>query len=250
MDVRGVIADAWRLWKRDSDLLLRIAGAFLFLPTFALHLVVPSPPAFTAESELNEAQQLEMARGFVAWAGANGGWYLLSTLLIYAGLLTILVLYQDAARPDLRAAFARAARLFGRYVLAMIVIGIPVTIGLWSIVLLLPGLYLLGRMFAVGPILVGEAPIGLRGALARSWALTKGNGLVLAGFSALTMLGGGIAAAPFLAIDRSLRAGGADNPLVIAAVDAAAAAMATAALLAMVLLQVAIYRRLAARQGN
>jgi hypothetical protein len=173
-----------------------------------------------------------------------GGWYLLASLLVQFGSLVVLILYLGSDRPDLGAALARGVRLFPRYLPAMILVGLPLGFGQFFVLFLLPGLYLFGRMMVVGPVLVVDSRPGIRRAIARSWALTRGHGLAATGLAGLTVLGGGIAALPFVVIEHSLTAAKLANPVAIALVNAGAAAVTAAAMLALVLFQVALYRRL------
>ena len=54
---------------------------------------------------------------------------------------------------------------------------LPVNFG--ALLLLIPGLYLKGRLLPVGPAFVAERPLGTLAAWRRSFALTRGHGLVL-----------------------------------------------------------------------
>lgn len=245
-DSKAVLTDAWTMWRADRDLLLRVSGFFLFLPQFAMLLLLPAMPPIAVTAEMTEAEQIALAGKIVAWASAYGWWYLAAAMLVQAGALVVLMLY--LRRLDLRAAMGRGLGLFPRYLLAMILVGMPLGLGVLTIVLLLPGLYLLGRLIAVGPALVAEAPLSVVRSLSRSWALTSGHGFVLAGLVSLTIIGGALLAAPFTMIDKALRAS-APNVVAIAMADAAAAAITTAALLAATLVQIAAYRRLVASKG-
>lgn len=247
-DVKGVLTDAWAMWRADRDLLFRILGLFFFLPQFAMLLLLPAMPPLAVTAEMSEADQMALARKIVEWVSAYGGWYVLGALLVQAGSLVVLMLYLRRDRPDLRQALAHGARLFPRYLLAMILVGLPLGLGVLTLVLLVPGFYLLGRLIAVGPALAAEQPLSIVRSLGRSWALTRGHGLVLAGLVSLTIIGGALVAAPFTLIDKSLREA-APNVVAIAMVDAGAAAAAAAALLATILVQIAAYRRLVASKG-
>jgi hypothetical protein len=244
IDLAGVLRDAWAMWRADGDLLLRIAGLFLFLPQFATLLLLPAMPPLAVTAEMSEAAQMALAEKITAWISTYGGWYLLGALIVQAGTLIVLTAYLGRDRPDLRGAIRGAAQLFPRYLLAMILVGLPLGLGVLTLVLLPPGLYVLGRMIALGPILVAERPIGVGRAVARSWAMTRGHGLALAGLVSLTTLGGALLAAPFTLIDKGLRAA-APNAIAITLADAGAAGIAAAALLATALIQIAAYRRLA-----
>ena len=247
-DAKGALADAWAMWRADRDLLLRIAGLFLFLPQFGILLLLPPMPPLAVTEGMDEAAQRELAQQIVAWASSYGGWYVLGALLVQAGTLVVLMLYLERDRPDLGQAMSRSLRLFPRFLLAMIIVGLPIGLGVLTLILLIPGIYLLGRLLAVGPVLVAEAPISVSRSIARSWALTRGHGIALAGLMAITIFGGSVLTAPFTLLDKSLRAA-VPNPVAIAMVDAAAAAVTVAALLATVLIQIAAYRRLVASKG-
>ena len=248
LDVKGVLGDAWAMWRADRDLLLRLTGFFFFLPQFAMLLLLPAMPPLAVTAEMSEAEQLAVAQKVVAWVSANGGWYIAGALLVQAGALVVLMLYLQRDRPELGQAIARGARLFPRYLLAMILIGFPMGLGVLTLVLLVPALYLAGRLIAVGPVLAAEQPTGIVRSLSRSWAMTRGHGLLLAGLASLTIVGGAVLAAPFTLIEKALRAS-APNVVAIAMADAGAAAVTAAALLATVLVQVSAYRRLVRSRG-
>lgn len=266
LNVMGVLRDAWALFRRDADLLVRIASAFLFVPQLALLMIVPPMPEIALTPEMGEAEQRALAQVLAGWIAANGGWYLIATVLVHFGSLVLLSLYLRGDRPDVKAAMQGAVRQFPRFLLAMIITGLPLGIGLYWAVLLVPALYLLGRLMLTGPILADRRGGGRRGggrldggrldggrrgvraAIGRSWRLTNGNGLVLAGLVSLTVIGGVLLGAPFMLMDKALRAD-APNPIVIALADIGGAAAVAAMLLAAILIQVATYRRLAANDG-
>nr|WP_295670361.1 glycerophosphoryl diester phosphodiesterase membrane domain-containing protein [Sphingomonas sp.] len=247
LNVMGVLRDAWRLFRRDKELLLPVAAGFLFVPQLAMLLVVPSMPQIKLTPDMGEAEQRALAQMLANWISANGGWYLLATILVHFGTLVVLSLYLRADRPDLKAAMTGGLRQFPRFLLAMIVVGLPLGIGLFWVLLLIPALYLLGRLMLTGPILVDRRG-SVRAAIRHSWRLTKGNGLVLSGLVSLSVIGGVLLGAPFVMMDQALRAS-APNPLAIAIADIGGAAAVAACLLGAVMVQVAAYRRLAANDG-
>ncbi|RDE05750.1 hypothetical protein DVW87_11145 [Sphingomonas aracearum] len=229
---------------RDRDLLLAVAGVFLFLPLFALNLLVPPMPALVVSEGMTNAEQRLLAETIAQWVLAYGHWYGLAGLFTQFGQLAVLSLYLDRERPATGAALARSIRRLLVFLLASMIVGVPLTLGMWLVVLLIPALFLSGRLMLTGPVIVAERPIGPLQAIARGWRLTRGNGLVLAGMAAIPILGG-LVAAPLLSLDRWLRLEGGGNPVAVTLVDAGAAAVAAAALLATTLIQVAAYRRLA-----
>lgn len=242
IDFTGVLKDAWGLFKRDRDLLLRIAGPFLFLPAFALALVVPDPPMPATEARGDEAQAMVWAQAVTDWAATNGGWYALAYAMSFFGMAAIYALHLDRDRVDIGTALKRCGVILPRYLLAMILVSLPAGAGL--LLYALPGLYILGRTMLTGPVLVSEGPIGAFAAIRRSLSLTRGAGLQLMSLAAFSYLSGWLLGAPFMALDRAMRENGQANPVAIAIVDAGAAAAATASGLATALIAIAVYRRL------
>ena len=246
-----VLNDAWALFRGDSDLLIRIASVFMFIPQLALLLVVPPMPSIVLTADMTETEQRALAQMLADWIAANGGWHLAATILVQFGTLVLLALYLRRDRPDVRTALAGAVARFPRFLLAMIIIGLPLGVGLFATLLLIPALYLVGRLMLTAPILAEAStgtPVGVRAAIARSWQLTKGNGLAVTGLASISVLGGVLLSAPFIMIDRALRAN-APNPVAITMVDIGTAAAVAASLLAAILIQVATYRRLGAKDG-
>lgn len=242
LDATATLGDAWAIVVRERDLLLRVAAPFLFLPAFALALLVPAQPQLASFPGEGEPQMLAYVTALSDWVRVQGGWLLLAYAIGYLGMATIYALHLDRERPDVRAALGRAVRLLPRYVLAMALIAIPAAVGLalW----VLPGLYVLGRAMPTGPVLLAERPISATKAIGRSIALSRGAGLALAWLASLPLLGGWVGSWPLLSLDRWLREGH-GNPVALGIVDAAAAAVAMLAGLATAVIAIAAYRRLA-----
>ena len=243
IDVTTVLRDAWALFRRDRDVLLRLAGPFLFLPAYALVLLVPAPPTPDANAADSQAATQAWLQSVGDWAGAHGGWFLLAYAIGYVGGAAILSLYLDRTRPDVGGALRRALTLAPRFLLAMLVVSFPAGLGL--LLWVIPGLYVMGRTMLVAPALVAERPVAALAAIARGWALGRGSSLALMALSAITYVTGWLASTPFLALDGWLREGGGSGPVPLAIVDAGAAAVATASGLAGTLVALAAYRRLA-----
>ncbi|WP_375429322.1 hypothetical protein [uncultured Sphingomonas sp.] len=240
--IRPVLADAWSLFRRDRDWLLRVAGPFLFLPAFALALLVPSAPvAFLSGAGSSEADALARAARLTGWVRAYGGWHLLANALGLFGAAALQSAYLDGEARDVRAALARAGTLLPRYLIAMLLIALPTGAGLYLWVL--PGLYVMGRTLLVGPVLVAERPVSALGALGRSFALSRGLGMPMMALAATSLLGALLLAQPFAALAPVAGRGA------VAAVAAATglAAAATLGTIAQVLIAVCAYRRLGSR---
>jgi hypothetical protein len=239
--IRPVLADAWALFRRDRDWLLRVAGPFLFLPAFALALLVPTAPVALLSGGTSEAEALARAAKLADWMRAHGGWHLLANGMALFGAAALQSAYLDRHAPDVGAALGRAGGLLPRYLLAMLIVAVPTGAGLYLWVL--PGLYVMGRTMLVGPVLVAERPVSALGAVVRSFALSRGRGLPLMALAATTVLGSLIVAQPFAALDLA-----AERSVVAAVIEAAGmGAAAMLAGIAQVLIAVGAYRRLGVR---
>lgn len=243
ISIQPVLAEAWALFRRDRDWLMRLAAPFLFLPPFALQLLVPNwPPAPVGDDAAGREQRmLAWADLFAAWAREHGGWYILAYAFAAFGSAAVYAAYLDPRAPDIRSALARAGSLLPRYLLAVLLVAIPTGAGLF--LWILPGLYVMGRFMLAGPALVAEQPLSATGAVGRAFSLSRGAGLPLMALAALLLLGGFLAAQPFALLD--LRAGESRAAGALAAAGLAAVSMLTN--IAQALVAVVVYRRLAAR---
>ena len=245
-DVAEVLADAWRMWKRDRELLLAVAGLFLFLPQFAAKLLIPvapEPGGFGTD-----------AAAFKSWLVAYQAWLsnyiaiiIVLSLALLFGTLLIFTLYLDTRRPNVRVGLINALTLLPRYMLAVLLISVPVYTGL--ILLVLPGIYALGRLMLTTPALVADRSRGVFAALGRSVKLTSGHGMILAGFACITLFGGRLLAAPFDALGKTLDGAPMANPFVAVLLHFGSATGLAAGALAAILIEISLYRRLAASKG-
>lgn len=248
-------ADALAAWRRDRALLFPLAGLAMFVPQLAVLLLVPAMPRL-ATGEDSEAALLGWTEAVTAWAGQYGIWYLLAPAIGLFGALAAMALYLEPSRPTLGGAMRRAALLFPRYLLASILVALPIgglmmpaiASPLLLAVLLPPIFYLFGRTMLVGPAIIAAAPLGAVAAIGRSWTLTRGNGWVLAGIYGAIMLGAQLVGSLFVSIGAVAGSGPRANPVLVAVTDGAAAGIAAVGALTLALVEVSIYRRLA-RQG-
>jgi len=237
VSVPAVLVDAWRLWRRHRDLLIAVAAPWLFLPALALALLSAPPPSLPATRD-GAAGQL-WAEAVLAWARTDGGWFVLAQLAALAGAATLYALLLGGV--TVRGAMARALRVLPSMVLAMLVTAPAVVLGLslW----LVPGLYVTARLVLVGPALTVERR-GVLAAIGASVRRTRGHGLALTAAVSVPLLGGWLAAQPFVALGRVLREAGSANPVALAMAGAGSAAATFAGGLAQALVAVAAYRRL------
>lgn len=239
LDVAGVLRDAWEMAKRDAELLLGIAGLFLFLPDLAGTIyIAPMPPQPTV---MNEASADLWLRQIGLWGQQYELLVIVLGLLSLFGVLALFVVYADRARPTVSGALGQAGAFLPHYLLLALVVGVPVSI---ASILIFPGLYLKGRLLPVSPVFVAERPIGVFAAWRRSFALTRGNGLVLMGLAFVPLLGGRLIALPFELLGTALDGAPMANPVVAAVLDAGIAGGHTLGTVAAVLIEIALYRRL------
>ncbi|MDR6147569.1 hypothetical protein QE363_003362 [Sphingomonas sp. SORGH_AS870] len=243
-DMMAALRDAWGLFRRNADLTLRLAAPFLFLPTLALGLLVPAPPLPEEDAADGAARAMAWVDSVGNWAGQYGGWYFATYAIGLIGTAALLALHLGGGRLTVGQALNVSLRIAPRFLLAMILVALPVGAGM--LLYILPGLYVAGRLLLVGPILLAERRMPALAALARSFALTRGVGLPMAALASCTYLGGMILGQPFiLLIDTVQGSGG--NPVAIALLQTGAAAVALASGVAQALIALAAYRRLVSR---
>lgn len=250
-DIAAVLRNGWALWRRDRAVLAPLTGLLLFVPQWAVLLLVPEAPRIP--------QGADRAAALMAWGDALGAWFaahgavqLGAMLLAQFATLAVAALYLSRPAVDAGGALMRALRLLFRFLLAGILVALPLGVIVW-VAMVLPGgllfamapvFYILGRTCLIAPVIVAEPGTGAPAAVARSWALTRGRGLPVAILVGGVTAAGQLAASIVLAIDHALKLGGAANPVMLAIVDAGAAAASWAAALSLALVEVILYRRL------
>jgi len=240
----ALLGDAWALFRRDADLLLRVAGLFLFVPTYAMLFLVGPLPLPDSRIVDTQARAQAWMNGLDAWVGDYGLGSAGAYAITYFGLAVVFCLLLDPMRPTVGEALRRGATLFPRFILATVIVSIPAGAGMY--ILLLPGLWLMSRFMLAGPIVFAQAPIGAVAAIGRSWRATRRAQLSLLGAIVTVYLGGLLAGQPFMLLARWLGSETGGNPIGIALAHAVAAGVAMLSQLAGALIAVAAYRRLAA----
>ncbi|MGK6319236.1 hypothetical protein [Sphingomonas sp. DT-204] len=250
LDLAALLREAWALWRRDHALLIPVAGLTMFLPRLALQLLIPEWPA-PEQGATGEQAMLQWSQAFAGWVGRYGGWFVLAVVIGLWGALTIVALYLDRNRPTVTGALGRGLALLPRYLIAMILVGLPTSgllgialaVPLLFVVVLAPIFYIYARTSLAVAVLVAEAPIGAIAAIGRSWQLTRGNGWPLAWILAGILLTSSVFGSVLLALGRI----GENNPIALGIAAAAAVASESAATVATALVAIAAYRRLASR---
>lgn len=238
-DMTGVLHDAWAMAKRDRDLLIGVAGVFLFVPQLVIAMFVPQPPAFPGMTDQAAVD---------AWLAKVELWSQSYSLLVVAlavtmlfGALTLFRLHLAADRPDVRGAMLGAVTQLPLYVLLALLVTMPISLGL--LLLVLPGIYVQSRLLLAAPAFVAEQPIGPIAAVRRSLALTRGKVLPMLALASISLLAGDLLAWPFQTLGTSPGGAALANPVAAALLDLGAAGGVTLGSVATILIQVAAYRR-------
>lgn len=237
LTLAGVVRDAWTRCRRERSLLLALAGPFLFLPLFAWLLLIDEPVPTPGASDADRMRLI------VDWMAANLHWLALRLGVELFGSAVLLLLFLSRRHRDVAELLRETLRLFPVFVVAVVASWGLIALGFFAFIL--PSLYIYGRVCLTGPALAAEPEIGIAGAITRSIALTRGHGWQLFGYLALTLLAGMLALQLIGGLADALKGAGAANPVALVIVEALAAAVVTVTAVARLLMEVAIYRRLA-----
>lgn len=167
--------------RSNASIVLAVAGAFAFLPGLV--------GAFTAVPYVPPADGADLPEAIAAFSQFFSDNWLQQTAVILLSTLGQLMLYivlLDPRRPAVGEALRMAAMLFIPFLLTNILVGIIVGVGF--VLLIIPGLYLIGRVALSTPSLVAERSYNPVAAVGRSWALTKGQGWRIFFFAFLIFL--------------------------------------------------------------
>jgi hypothetical protein len=179
----GVWQELTRMVRSNGALLAALTGAFVLLPSLLLNYFLPQPRQRTGESDAVAAANLE---AMVHWFSENFWWLLASNVVNMIGAIAIYLLLLGSERITVGRAIAAALPILPFYFLASVASSIMIGIGF--ALLVVPGLYLLGRLAPVGPVVVAEARRNPIEAIGRTFALTRGAGWRNAGFIILVMV--------------------------------------------------------------
>ena len=252
LDLAAVAREAAARWRQDRVILAPLSGLLLFVPQWATLLLVPDPPATPATPDPAAVQA--WADAAQHWAGSYGLGILGAFLVAQFGQLAIVALYVgDQGRPTVGQVLIRALTRLPRFLLAGVVVAMPsLAIGMAAasapmlLALVLPAMvYVLGRTMLLGAALLARPGTGAVRAVVLSWRWPRGCGLRLALLVGGLLIGMSVAVRTVSAVIAALRHAGIANPVVLAALDAGAAAVAWAAMLALAMMQAVLYRRLA-----
>jgi hypothetical protein len=179
----AVWEDTMRLTREHAPLLIAIAGVFVFLPAVAFAIFFKPDQAPPTE-DLNRL--LQQLADF--WAAA-APWFLLQSLFNMVGTAAMLRLVLTRGG-TVGGALMFALMLLPFYFLLSLLSSLMVGVGF--ILLIVPGLYLLGRVMPAAPVMVAENIRNPLTALSRSFELTEGKGWSVFGIIFIVGLVGAI----------------------------------------------------------
>ncbi|OHD06442.1 hypothetical protein [Sphingopyxis sp. RIFCSPHIGHO2_12_FULL_65_19] len=180
-DMAAAWDDTLQLLKSHTALIGTIAGVFLFLPALAVAWFGPVPIEPPAGADLNQVMESfresfrQMIPGQLVIA--------LCTLIGTAGILR---LWLSRTGTSVGEALTFALMLFPTMLAIQILCGIA--IGFGFILLIVPGLYLVGRLALVAPAVADRGLYNPIEAIRTSWNLTQGNGWAIFFFLFLVAL--------------------------------------------------------------
>lgn len=175
-----VWAETMRMMKSHGSLILAVAGVFLFLPTLLTGYLIPAP----------ESGGSDPLTALVAYYEDNVLWLLLGSLVNAIGAIAIYLLLFDGGGRTVGGAIGAALPILPFYFLVSIIVSVVIGIGL--ALLIVPGLYLIGRIALAGTAMVAEHRLSPIAALRASWEVTRGRGWATAGLVILVALAGAI----------------------------------------------------------
>lgn len=231
-------AETQALAGAHRTVLIALAGAFFFLPGLLSASLMPPEPG-PGENML----QAVMRNTAENWPGL-----LLLNVVEMLGTLAMLRLFLKPEGRTVGGAIAVSLPLLPSYFAARFVASLAITIGVLA--LLVPGIYLVGRLAPLGAAMVAEDRRNPIDALRRAFALTRGNGFRIAGIFVilyvLAWLIGAIVTAAIGAV--AILALGREPGVLLA--QAGGAVVAAAAGVLMTALAAIVYRRLAGAQAS
>jgi hypothetical protein len=162
--------DTVELLQANGAAVAALAGVFLFLPALMTAYLLPYPEPTDPKLILDL---------WVEYFNANWHWMVLSSIVGMIGAIAIFLLFLDPKRSTVGGTIATAIMILPFYFLASFLSGLIVGIGF--MLLIVPGLYLFGRLSLVTPIVVAEGQRNPIAAITRSFELTRGNGWAVLG---------------------------------------------------------------------
>lgn len=236
----AVWEDTMKLTRDHAPLLIAIAGVFVFLPAvaFAIFLKPPEPPR-TQDFGVLMRQIMDY------WTAALP-WLFVQSLINMIGTAAMLRLVLA------RGGTVGGALMFGLLLLPfyfLLSLLSSLILGVGFILLIVPGLYLVGRIMPAAPVMVAENVRNPITALSRSFQLTEGKGWAVFGLIAIVVIVGAIVVGVTDAIVGIILAMTAGRELGTLLTTILATVLSTGFTILLVMLYAAIYRALVGQRS-
>lgn len=236
----AVWQDILGMLKAHADIILIVAGAFMFLPTLAQAIYLPPP-------EMDRFDQQAM-RDLALYYEANIVPLLSLRLVTLLGTGTLLALFLHPSRPTVGGAISAAARMLPTLFFVSLIEQMMMLGGL--VLFIVPGLYVIARTAVSDAAVMADDLGNPLKAIARSFALTRGLGWQVFGLVAILAVVTWVASSALVAIvgiptQLLLPEGGA-----LIARNVLSAITPTAMMLVFVLLSASFYRALSAAKNG
>ncbi len=241
IDIAAACREALGIWRRDRDVMVAVAGVFFFLPNLAMGLFMRPDPAVATASRGDQQLLVDTLQRYIV---ENMHWLVLQAVAELVGIAVLLFLLLDPSRPTVGEALRRTFARLPVLIVAVLLVNMAKLAGL--LLLVLPMLYVIGRVFVVLPVLVAEPGRRFGDAMSRALALTDGQVMPLLALSGLLYFGAQLIVL-LLGATASIVSSSGGNPATHAMLAAAVAAVGAAMSVAFTLVRATVYRRLASR---
>lgn len=168
-DMGAAWDDTLQLLKSHAALVGTIAGVFLFLPALAFAWFGPVPIEPSAGADFDQV----MATFRESFRQMMPG-QIVVALCAMIGTMAILRLWLSRTGISVGEALTFGLMLFPTMLAAQILSGIAIGFGL--VLLIIPGIYLIGRLALVSPVIADRGIYNPLEAISTSWDLTRNNG--------------------------------------------------------------------------
>lgn len=176
----GLFAEAASLWRRERELVVPVTGVFAFLPVLGWMLLMAAQ--LPREGTVEEAYA-----AILAFQSANVLPLLLGSLWMSFGSFALFNIFLQGEGRTLGSVLMLSLRRFLPFFAIDWLIAFAFGLGLS--LLILPGLFVLGRTWLIAPAFAATPEQGPLGAVQRGWRLAGGmRWLVLLGGAAIVLL--------------------------------------------------------------
>ena len=190
LDIGKAWDDAVGLLSQNRDLIVVVAGAFLFLPALVLGIFAPGAELEAAAGSASDPQQIQAA--FAAYFFDNWPIILAYGLIGTIGTLALLALLGRTQRPTVGEAIKIGVTAMIPYIVATLLVGLvfglfiglvgglsavagPAVAVILGIALFIAAVFVYFRLILIGPIMAIEGNLNPISAIKGSWNLVKGN---------------------------------------------------------------------------